>query len=119
MRIQPDPERLLDEFLILHIQDSFLVQNQLLEMSNATTIEVIYSDTMRQVRIPLPPIQEQRTIAAYLDRETARIDAAVAEIETGIAHLEEYRTALVSAAVTGKIDVRQDQTFEVLETSKV
>lgn len=47
------------------------------------------------------------------------IDATIAEIETGIAHLEEYRTALIAAAVTGKIDVRQDQTFEVLETSKV
>lgn len=106
MRIQPDLDKVLTEYLILLIQDSSLVQNQLFEMSNATTIEVIYSGTMRQVFVPLPPLPEQRAIAAYLDEQTARIDAARAEIETAIAHLEEYRAALIAAAVTGKIDVR-------------
>lgn len=105
MRIQSHPEKLLATFLVLLIQESYLVQTQLLEMSNATTIEVIYSGTMRQVRIPLPPLPEQRAIVVYLDRETAKIDTAVAEIETAIAHLEEYRTALIAAAVTGKIRV--------------
>ena len=106
MRIQPDPTKVLARYLILLIQDSALAQSQLFEMSNATTIEVIYSGTMRQVLIPLPPLPEQRAIAAYLDTHTARIDAAVAEIHTTIAHLQEYRTALIAAAVTGKIDVR-------------
>ncbi|MGH2388149.1 MAG: hypothetical protein ACRDIE_08075, partial [Chloroflexota bacterium] len=41
-----------------------------------------------------------------LERETARIDTLVAEAETAIALLQERRTALISAAVTGKIDVR-------------
>lgn len=54
-----------------------------------------------------PLLLEQRAIAAHLDRETARLDAAAAEIETSIAHLEEYRAALIAAAVTGQIDVRQ------------
>ena len=74
---------------------------------------------LAELPVWIPPIPEQRAIAAYLDRETAKTDAAVAEIETSIAHLEEYRTALISAAVTGKIDVRQDQTFEVSKISKV
>ena len=53
-----------------------------------------------------PPIDEQEKIVAFLDRETARIDTLVAEAETAIALLQERRTALISAAVTGKIDVR-------------
>ncbi|MBL7066067.1 MAG: restriction endonuclease subunit S, partial [Anaerolineae bacterium] len=69
-------------------------------------------DKIQNLRIPLPSFSEQRAIAAYLDRETAKIDAAVAEIETSITRLEEYRTALISAAVTGKIDVRTVATLQ-------
>ncbi|NLF42484.1 MAG: hypothetical protein GX587_07295 [Bacteroidales bacterium] len=57
-------------------------------------------------RLPLPPLPEQQAIAAYLDRETAKIDDLSAKVTTVIERLKEYRTALISAAVTGKIDVR-------------
>ncbi|MBX9810349.1 MAG: restriction endonuclease subunit S [Burkholderiales bacterium] len=56
--------------------------------------------------IPLPPLDEQIAIADFLDRETARIDGMVAKVETAIERLLEYRAALITAAVTGKIDVR-------------
>jgi len=54
----------------------------------------------------LPPLPEQRSIAAFLDRETAKFDELIAEAHHAIALLQERRTALISAAVTGKIDVR-------------
>jgi type I restriction enzyme S subunit len=54
-----------------------------------------------------PPETEQTAIATYLDRETAKIDQLVEKVETAIARLQEYRTALITAAVTGKIDVRK------------
>jgi type I restriction enzyme, S subunit len=53
-----------------------------------------------------PPISEQRAIADFLDLETSGIDRMVAKVETAIERLQEYRTALITAAVTGKIDVR-------------
>jgi type I restriction enzyme S subunit len=52
-----------------------------------------------------PPIQEQELIANFLDRETTKIDAMITKVETAIERLLEYRTALITAAVTGKIDV--------------
>ncbi len=58
--------------------------------------------------IALPPQDEQRAIAAFLDRETARIDSLIGKIEKSIELLREYRSALISAAVTGKIDVREE-----------
>lgn len=60
--------------------------------------------------IPLPtlPLRERHAIAAFLDRETARIDALVAKVRDAIERLKELRTALISAAVTGKIDVREE-----------
>ena len=54
----------------------------------------------------MPPKEEQTQIAAFLDRETAKIDELVAEAQRAIALLQERRTALISAAVTGQIDVR-------------
>lgn len=62
---------------------------------------------IRAWTIALPPIPEQRAIAALLNRETARIDSLVTKIRDAIHLLEELRTALISAAVTGKIDARE------------
>ena len=45
-------------------------------------------------------------MVSFLDRETAKIDQMVAKVEAAIERLQEYRTALITAAVTGKIDVR-------------
>lgn len=67
----------------------------------------INRDTLSELRLPVPSIEEQTAIAAYLDRETAKIDRLVAKVETAIARLQEYRSALITAAVTGKIDVRE------------
>ena len=67
---------------------------------------VIRMDRWRAVVAPVPPIGEQRATAAFLDRETARIDALVAKVRDASERLKELRTALISAAVTGKIDVR-------------
>ncbi|MFN0118970.1 MAG: restriction endonuclease subunit S [Blastocatellia bacterium] len=53
-----------------------------------------------------PPVPEQLAIATFLDAETAKLDALVAMVETAIERLQEYRTALITAAVTGTIDVR-------------
>lgn len=55
----------------------------------------------------LPPIEEQQAIADYLDKETTRIDNLISKINQAIEKLQEYRSALITAAVTGKIDVRQ------------
>ena len=56
--------------------------------------------------IPLPPLGEQKRIATFLDKETTKIDTLIEKCETAIELLKERRTALIAAAVTGKIDVR-------------
>lgn len=56
--------------------------------------------------VPVPPAAEQSHIVAFLDAETGRIDALITEAERAIALLQERRAALISAAVTGQIDVR-------------
>lgn len=57
-------------------------------------------DFMANIAMPLPPLNEQKAIATFLDRETAKIDALVAEQRRLIALLKEKRQAVISHAVT-------------------
>lgn len=60
----------------------------------------ISGELIRSLRVGVPPIPEQRTIAAFLDRETARIDALIEQKERLIALLKEKRQAIITHAVT-------------------
>ena len=66
----------------------------------------INQDTIRSLRLATPSLAEQMAIVEYLDKETAQMDALSAKARQMIDVLKERRQALISAAVTGKIDVR-------------
>lgn len=70
------------------------------------TVESLDSELVSSTQLPVPPLTEQEAITSFLDRETARIDALIEDGEKVISFLKERRSALISAAVTGKIDVR-------------
>ena len=79
----------------------------LLELNAVGTTMLNLNPTIvGRMQVPVPPLPEQRAIVCFLDRETAKIDALVTKVEQVIERLQEYRTALITAAVTGKIDVR-------------
>jgi len=65
---------------------------------------------LKALPIPIPPTPEQMKIVEYLDREIGTFDSLTAEAQRAIDLLQERRTALISAAVTGQIDVRQFST---------
>jgi type I restriction enzyme, S subunit len=95
--------RLVPKYLLLTLK----AMNQHLErLSLGATIQTIGMTDVRSLACAIPPVVEQEAIVAFLDRETERIDVLVGRIEEAIDRLREYRTALISAAVTGKIDVR-------------
>ncbi len=77
-------------------------------LTMGSTHQTIYMPDVGQFVTPVPPVAEQDAIVACVRREAGRIDALVAKIREAIARLREYRTALISAAVTGKIDVRAE-----------
>ena len=80
---------------------------QVVANSNGVSYPAINARQIGQIPITLPPIPEQRAIAQYLDQKTERIDVLSQRAETAIERLNEYRTALITAVVTGKIDVRK------------
>ena len=61
---------------------------------------------VERYRIPLPPVEEQKEIITYLDNYRKEIDNLISKYQKQIELMQEYRTALISQAVTGKIDVR-------------
>ena len=70
------------------------------------TIAHLTAETLRRYRFAYPPYAEQMRISDFLDAETVRFNALLTQARTAITLLQERRTALISAAVTGQIDVR-------------
>jgi type I restriction enzyme, S subunit len=66
----------------------------------------ISRNQLGELRVPLPPFAEQQAVAQYLAAGAVEADSLTAEAQRAIALLQERRAALISAAVTGRIDVR-------------
>lgn len=90
-----------------HVIRSPIITLQLAHMMIGSTFKRINVEEIRSFVIPSPPQTEQAEIAAFLEAEVERFDALAAETQRAIDLLQERRTALISAAVTGQIDVRQ------------
>jgi type I restriction enzyme, S subunit len=72
-----------------------------------TTMPNLNPSIVGRMMVPVPPSTEQGSIATFLDVETTKIDRMIEKVEEAIARLQEYRTALIGAAVTGKIDLSE------------
>lgn len=72
-----------------------------------STHKTIYRHVAGAIRIPIPPLDEQLAIAEYLDAQTAKIDNLVSETRRFVDLARERRYALVHAAITGDIDIRE------------
>lgn len=69
-------------------------------LANGTTFPEISSTALANYAIPLPPLETQRHIADYLDRETAEIDAAVVDLDKYVELLEKRRQVVITQSVT-------------------
>ena len=108
IRFQADQTLVLNDFMKWFIQEAECFINNVLFESDATTIEVIYSDTLKNIYIPVPPLTEQKEILKYCSKSSQTIDKSINKLKTQLTALNEYRTTLISDVVTGKIDVRDE-----------
>jgi type I restriction enzyme S subunit len=99
-------------FLMWHLNARCVYDQGAVDTVGATSPHVNV-DTIRNYRLAEPPIAEQRQIAERLDYELSRIDDLISTVVLGVERTSEYRSALISAAVTGQIDVRNDRPKEV------
>jgi type I restriction enzyme S subunit len=105
IKFRATPDRLAAEFLLFWILGSHC-QFNLEQLATGSTAQGIKGSKVVQVRLCLPPLSQQKEIASFLDVHLARLDVLLMESDNAIRFLQERRSALISAAVTGKIDVR-------------
>ncbi|PKN72800.1 MAG: restriction endonuclease subunit S [Candidatus Cloacimonetes bacterium HGW-Cloacimonetes-3] len=101
--IRPYKNRTEGKFIFRLLQ-SALINQQFQITSNGVTRYGLPKSAIGEALITIPPIQEQKAIAAFLDRETARIDALIQKKERLIELLKEKRIALITYAVTKGLD---------------
>jgi type I restriction enzyme S subunit len=92
-------------FLKYALQEEHFIQ-EIISRSTGVSYPAINASDVGRVFLCVPSKEEQLAIASFLDRETAKIDALMAEQQRMVELLKERRSALISAAVTGQIDVR-------------
>ena len=100
-------ERVLSQFVYYYL-NSHTAMSQATEQSVGAIQAHYNTSTLARLVVPEIPLDEQIRIVRYLDQATREIDALIAKVRQAIDLLKEFRTALVSAAVTGKIDVREE-----------
>ena len=66
------------------------------------------TNDLKQLFIAIPTTEEQIEIAEFIDQQTIRIDSLINKMVKEIELLKEYKTALISEVVTGKVDVRNE-----------
>ena len=93
---------------LLYSLRSNVVFGQLDAGAVGATIKGINIRDLKRARIPVPPKSEQIKIANFLGVEAGKLEKLSSKVQEAIDLLKEFRTALISAAVTGKIDVREE-----------
>lgn len=103
-----DPQILESRYAIYSIYGG--AARNFIEMhSLGSTVTHFNMSEIAMIPMLAPPIDEQISIAEYLDKQASKIDQMMSKVESAIARLTEYRSALITAATTGKIDVRDWQ----------
>jgi len=97
-------EKIQGKYLLFALK---AMNQHLQSLQTGSTIVTIGMPEVRGLNCPLPSITEQTAIVKHIDSVTTKIDQMLANVQSAITRLTEYRTALITAATTGKIDVRQ------------
>ena len=109
IKFRVDKEMIIPELLQLIFNESDFVKDQFTLMSNATTIEVIYSYSLKDILLPVIPADEQEKIYAYLSKKCIAIDGIIAEKQKALATITQHKKSLIYEYVTGKKRVKEVQ----------
>ncbi len=109
IKFRVDKEMIIPELLQLIFNESDFVKDQFTLMSNATTIEVIYSYSLKDILLPVIPADEQEKIYAYLSKKCMAIDGIIAEKQKALATITQHKKSLIYEYVTGKKRVKEVQ----------
>ena len=104
-----NPKMLSHELLKIIFNDSDFISKQFVYMSNATTIDVIYSYSLKDIVLPVIPLDEQNEIIQFLLTQCGIIDETLIDKQTQLAKMQSHRSSLIFEYVTGKKRVKEVQ----------
>ena len=99
---------LLNPYFLKYWILSYSFQSELHQYATGSTAQGIKASKLRLLKLNLPPLKEQKQIVDYLDQKTEQTSELISTEQRKIELLKEYRQSLISEAVTGKIDVRNE-----------
>ena len=106
IRFRPNKEMINKEFSKYYFR-CFIPRTFFVKEMNLVTRASLSQELLKRLPVLLPSINEQQNIASFLDKKTSEIDKVIIKSQQEIELLKEYKTALISEVVTGKIDVRE------------
>lgn len=109
IKFRVDKEMIIPELLQLIFNESDFVKDQFTLMSNATTIEVVYSYSLKDILLPVIPADEQEKIYGYLSKKCIAIDGIISEKQKALATIIQHKKSLIYEYVTGKKRVKEVQ----------
>lgn len=107
IKFRVDKEMIIPELLQLIFNESDFVKDQFTLMSNATTIEVIYSYSLKDILLPVIPADEQEKIYGYLSKKCIAIDGIISEKQKALATIIQHKKSLIYEYVIGKKRVKE------------
>jgi type I restriction enzyme S subunit len=96
------------EFFIHQLNSPFCSE-QLKIMAVSSAQPKLNKDNIRQLKVVSPPLEEQNDISIFITNETNKVQLTIDSAYKAIELLKEYKTALISEVVTGKVDVRNEK----------
>jgi type I restriction enzyme, S subunit len=110
IKIDYDKNVLLNEFVMFWMMSS-LFQWHLNSLATGSTAVVIKAEKLSELRNIIPPLDEQIAIISYIKQKNEKLSALYFSTKSSVELLQERRTALISAAVTGQINIPQEQLY--------
>lgn len=101
------PQKNVCGLYLYYLFKSSYLENTIQMIKGGMGVPHLFQADLIKFGIPVPPLEEQILICDYLDHATTRIDALITKTERSIELLKEHRSAIITAAVTGQIDLRE------------
>lgn len=105
IRFRINENKMNNELLSIIFNETNICLGQIMDMSNSTTIEVLYSYSLKEIWVPCPPMEEQETILHHVRNQIEKFNRLTAIKQEKIQKLEEYKKSLIYEYVTGKKEV--------------
>lgn len=105
--LRPNPQKVMPKFLMLLLQTQSFKQEAACQMRGTGGLKRIPADWLCNYKFPIPSLEKQKQIVEYMASKHSNLDGLTKKIKDSICLLNDYRSSLISAAVTGQLAIEE------------